>query len=176
MTTSGSRRSALTISRSAPFGHSYSRWKPFARTLTSPGDRGPRRCRAVQFSGSGPIRRVRLPGNTLQIRGQAVCASLRGLPFEPCFNLEKKDERSGLQHELRLLRFPPPERSANVDGAGGGAAPLDAPCGTDRPDGCAARRDRRAGPEMTAQSGRPSSPAGAATTFRSLLGRALHQH
>ena len=49
---------------------------------------------AVQFSGSGPFRRVRLPGNTLQIRGQAVCASLRGLPFEPCFNLEKKDERS----------------------------------------------------------------------------------
>jgi hypothetical protein len=49
---------------------------------------------AVQFSGSGPIRRVRLPGNTLEIRGQAVCASLRGLPFEPCFNLEKKDERS----------------------------------------------------------------------------------
>jgi hypothetical protein len=49
---------------------------------------------AVQFSGSGPIRHVRLPGNTLQIRGQAVCASLRGVPFEPCFNLDKKDERS----------------------------------------------------------------------------------
>ena len=49
---------------------------------------------AVQFSGSGPIRHVRLPGNTLQIRGQAVCASLRGLPFEPCFNLDKTDERS----------------------------------------------------------------------------------
>jgi hypothetical protein len=49
---------------------------------------------AVQFSGSGPIRHVRLPGNTLQIRGQAVCASLRGLPFEPCFNLEKQDEVS----------------------------------------------------------------------------------
>ncbi len=49
---------------------------------------------AVQFSGSGPIRHLRLPGNTLQIRGQAVCASIRGLPFEPCFNLEKKDERS----------------------------------------------------------------------------------
>src|ERR1700737_1552617 len=49
---------------------------------------------AVQFSGSGPIRRVRLPGNTLQIRGQAVCASLKGLPFEPCFNLDKKDELS----------------------------------------------------------------------------------
>src|SRR5436309_11997769 len=49
---------------------------------------------AVQFSGSGPIRHVRLPGNTLQIRGQAVCASLRGLPFEPCFNLDKRDEVS----------------------------------------------------------------------------------
>src|SRR5271166_4622398 len=49
---------------------------------------------AVQFSGSGPIRHIRLPGNTLQIRGQAVCASLRGLPFEPCFNLDRTDERS----------------------------------------------------------------------------------
>jgi len=49
---------------------------------------------AVQFNGSGPIRHLRLPGNTLQIRGQAVCASLRGFPFEPCFNLEKKDEVS----------------------------------------------------------------------------------
>jgi hypothetical protein len=49
---------------------------------------------AVQFNGSGPIRRLRLPSNTLQIRGEAVCASLRGLPFEPCFNLEKKDEVS----------------------------------------------------------------------------------
>jgi hypothetical protein len=49
---------------------------------------------AVQFSGSGPVRHVRLPGNTLQIHGHAVCASLRGLPFEPCFDLDKKDERS----------------------------------------------------------------------------------
>ena len=49
---------------------------------------------AVQFSGAGPIRHLRLPGNTLQIRGQAVCASIKGIPFEPCFNLDKKDERS----------------------------------------------------------------------------------
>jgi len=49
---------------------------------------------SVQFSGSGPLRHVRLPGNTLQIRGQAVCASLRGIPFEPCFNLDKRDDRS----------------------------------------------------------------------------------
>jgi hypothetical protein len=49
---------------------------------------------SIQFSGSGPVQRVRLPGNTLQIRGQAVCASIRGLPFEPCFNLDKRDDRS----------------------------------------------------------------------------------
>jgi hypothetical protein len=49
---------------------------------------------SVQFSGSGPIRHVRLPGNTLQVRGQAVCASIKGMPFEPCFNLDKRDDRS----------------------------------------------------------------------------------
>jgi hypothetical protein len=49
---------------------------------------------SIQFSGAGPTRHVRLPGNTLQIRGQAVCASIKGVPFEPCFNLEKRDERS----------------------------------------------------------------------------------
>ncbi len=49
---------------------------------------------SIQFSGSGPVRHVRLPGNTLQVRGQAVCASIKGLPFEPCFNLDKRDDRS----------------------------------------------------------------------------------
>ena len=70
---------------------------------------------SIQFSGSGPIRHVRLPGNTLQIRGQAVCASIKGLPFEPCFNLDKRDDRSlprlRLGHGLRLLRFPSPGRA-----------------------------------------------------------------
>src|SRR4051795_13488041 len=49
---------------------------------------------SVQFNGAGPVRHVRLPGNTLQIRGQAVCASIKGVPFEPCFNLDKRDDRS----------------------------------------------------------------------------------
>jgi hypothetical protein len=49
---------------------------------------------SVQFNGAGPIRHVRLPGNTLQVRGQSVCASIKGIPFEPCFNLDKKDDRS----------------------------------------------------------------------------------
>jgi hypothetical protein len=49
---------------------------------------------SIQFSGAGPVRHVRLPGNTLQVRGQSVCASIKGIPFEPCFNLDKRDDRS----------------------------------------------------------------------------------
>src|SRR6185436_2573769 len=49
---------------------------------------------AIQSNCSGPIRLVRLPGNTLQIRGQAVCAAIKGIPFEPCFNLDRRDDRS----------------------------------------------------------------------------------
>src|SRR5450756_2363999 len=67
---------------------------------------------AVQFSGSGPIRHLRLPSNTLQIRGQAVCASIKGIPFEPCFNLDKKDERSfrGSVSGLSLIHISEPTR------------------------------------------------------------------
>jgi len=49
---------------------------------------------AVQFAGAGPVRHMRLPGNTLQVRGQSVCASIKGIPFEPCFNLDRKDDRN----------------------------------------------------------------------------------
>lgn len=49
---------------------------------------------SVQFSGAGPTRHMRLPGNTLQVRGQAICASIKGIPFEPCFNLNKTTDVS----------------------------------------------------------------------------------
>src|SRR6187549_2184924 len=49
---------------------------------------------AVQFSGADRVRHMRLPGNTLQVKGQAICASIKGIPFEPCFNLVKNDDRS----------------------------------------------------------------------------------
>jgi|SRR5882724_4292705 len=49
---------------------------------------------SIQLGGSGPTRYARLPVNTIQIRSDAVCASLKGLPFEPCFNLNKSDEVS----------------------------------------------------------------------------------
>jgi hypothetical protein len=49
---------------------------------------------SIQFGGSGPTRYMRVPSNTLQTRGESVCASLRGLPFSPCFNLDRHDDRS----------------------------------------------------------------------------------
>jgi len=37
---------------------------------------------------------VTLPPGTLRIKGDAVCASLKGLPFEPCFDVVQTDTRS----------------------------------------------------------------------------------
>jgi hypothetical protein len=48
----------------------------------------------VQFQGSGPVRRAFLPANTLHVQGSAVCASLKGLPVQPCFYLDRKDASS----------------------------------------------------------------------------------
>jgi hypothetical protein len=48
----------------------------------------------IQFRGAGPERTVSLPAGTLRVKGEAVCASLQGMPFEPCFNIEKTDDRS----------------------------------------------------------------------------------
>ena len=48
----------------------------------------------IQFRGAGPERTVSLPAGTLRARGEAVCASLQGMPFEPCFHIEKTDDRS----------------------------------------------------------------------------------
>ena len=48
----------------------------------------------IQFRGAGPARTVSLPAGTLRVRGEAVCASLKGMAFEPCFALEKTAERS----------------------------------------------------------------------------------
>ena len=48
----------------------------------------------IQVRGAGPARTVALPAGTLRVRGQAVCASLQGMPLEPCFHIEKTDDYS----------------------------------------------------------------------------------
>jgi hypothetical protein len=49
---------------------------------------------SIQFRGQGPVRFASLPANTLRVKGESVCASLRGMPIEPCFNLNKTDQKS----------------------------------------------------------------------------------
>ena len=71
---------------------------------------------SIQFQGAGPVRYAHLPAGTLQVKGESVCASLRGLPMQPCFNLERIGEDSfrgsisGLG--LRLLRVHAPSAAA----------------------------------------------------------------
>lgn len=48
----------------------------------------------VQIKGNGPVRYVTLPAGTLKVKGTNVCASVRGIPFEPCFNLDKTAQNS----------------------------------------------------------------------------------
>jgi hypothetical protein len=48
----------------------------------------------IQVRGTGPVRYTMLPPGTLRVKGEAVCASVRGMPFEPCFNLNKTDAQS----------------------------------------------------------------------------------
>jgi hypothetical protein len=48
----------------------------------------------IRFGGAGPIRYVTLPAGTLRVRGDTWCASLKGISFQPCFDLVKTDEQS----------------------------------------------------------------------------------
>jgi hypothetical protein len=49
---------------------------------------------SVQFSGRGPIRYVVLPAGTIRVQNEAVCASVSGVPFQPCFIVDKTDPQS----------------------------------------------------------------------------------
>lgn len=42
----------------------------------------------------GSLRHAVLPAGTLQVKGERVCASVKGMPFEPCFNLQQTSAQS----------------------------------------------------------------------------------
>src|SRR6266436_1912914 len=58
----------------------------------------------VQFGGSGPVRYVVLPPGTVRAQGESVCASVSGLPMQPCFNVDKTDPQS-FRGSIWGLRF-----------------------------------------------------------------------
>lgn len=49
---------------------------------------------SIQFRGNGSTRYAILPENTIRVKGDRVCASIKGVPFEPCFNLTKTSHNS----------------------------------------------------------------------------------
>jgi hypothetical protein len=59
---------------------------------------------SVQFGGSGPVRYVTLPAGTVRAQGESVCASVSGVPMQPCFNVDKTDPQS-FRGSISGLRF-----------------------------------------------------------------------
>jgi hypothetical protein len=47
---------------------------------------------SIQFQGAGKVRYAALPANTLHVKDGSVCATLKGMPIEPCFRVTKVDE------------------------------------------------------------------------------------
>ena len=48
----------------------------------------------IQFRGNGATRYAMLPANTLYVTGDRICATVKGVPFQPCFNLIKTSANS----------------------------------------------------------------------------------
>jgi hypothetical protein len=48
----------------------------------------------IRIRSQGETRFAALPAGTIRIDGQSMCAHLAGLPFTPCFRVEKIDYRS----------------------------------------------------------------------------------
>jgi hypothetical protein len=58
----------------------------------------------IQIRGTGPVRFVSLPVGTIRVQPDSICASLRGLPFQPCFAVNQTDARS-FRGSLAGFRF-----------------------------------------------------------------------
>jgi hypothetical protein len=48
----------------------------------------------VKIQGNGPTRFMHLPPGTLFTKGEAVCSTMKGAFFNPCFNLHRTSDKS----------------------------------------------------------------------------------
>jgi hypothetical protein len=48
----------------------------------------------IQVRGAGSARLIALPTGTVRVQPDSICASLRGMLFQPCFTIEQTDARS----------------------------------------------------------------------------------
>jgi hypothetical protein len=58
----------------------------------------------IQVRGAGAVHLIALPTGTIRVQPDSVCASLRGMPFEPCFKVEQTDDKS-FRGSLTTLSF-----------------------------------------------------------------------
>ncbi len=48
----------------------------------------------IRVRGAGPLQLVALPTGTIRVQPDSICASLRGMLFQPCFTVQQTDARS----------------------------------------------------------------------------------
>ena len=48
----------------------------------------------IQIRGSGPVHAMSLPSGTVRVQPDSICASVRGMPFRPCFSVNQIKSRS----------------------------------------------------------------------------------
>ena len=48
----------------------------------------------IQFQGSGTDHSEWLPAGTLRFEGGQICASINGIPFRPCFDVDQTGDRN----------------------------------------------------------------------------------
>ena len=48
----------------------------------------------ISIRGTAPPRYIVLPANTIRIDPQSICASVRGVAFQPCFNVQQTSQAS----------------------------------------------------------------------------------
>jgi len=72
---------------------------------------------SIQIKGEGPVRYVALPAGTLHVRGDTYCATVRGLPISPCFNVDRTSHQTfrGSVYGFRFAFCDFHRRSARVD-------------------------------------------------------------
>jgi hypothetical protein len=80
----------------------------------------------IRVQGKGPVRYAMLPAGTIKVKTDGVCASLKGLPWEPCFNLVQTDANT-VRGSIRGLGFAHctfTKRNPRTNIARAGAEPL----------------------------------------------------
>lgn len=58
----------------------------------------------IQVRGNAQSHLVALPPGTIRVQPDSICATLRGMPFEPCFKVDQTDAKS-FRGSLTALSF-----------------------------------------------------------------------